>query len=37
MKQLRAGSGLILGLLWVLIKDVATVLVIGKGVEVCET
>jgi hypothetical protein len=40
MKQLRKGSGLVLGLLWLMIADVATageyVLVLGKGIEVCE-
>lgn len=40
MKHLRKGSGLVLGLLWLLIADVATagdyVLVLGKGIEVCE-
>ncbi|MDH5642089.1 MAG: hypothetical protein OEY28_12425 [Nitrospira sp.] len=40
MKNLRRGSGLVLGLLWVLIADLATagdyVLLVGKGFEVCE-
>ena len=40
MKHLRKGSGLVLGLLWLLMADLATageyVLVLGKGIEVCE-
>lgn len=40
MKRLRKGSGFVLGLLWLLMADLATagdyVLVLGKGVEVCE-
>ncbi len=40
MKGMRRGSGFVLGMLWLLIADVATagsyVLAIGKGIEVCE-
>lgn len=40
MKRLRRGSGFFLGMLWLLIADVATagdyVLAVGKGIEVCE-
>lgn len=40
MRTLRRGSGLVLGMLWLLMADLATagdyVLVIGKGFEVCE-
>lgn len=40
MKSMRRGSGLVLGVLWLLMADLATagdyVMVIGKGVEVCE-
>ena len=40
MKSMRRGSSLALGVLWLLIADVATagdyVLMLGKGIEVCE-
>lgn len=40
MKGMRRGSGFVLGMLWLLIADVATagnyLLAIGKGIEVCE-
>ncbi|MBI4002005.1 MAG: hypothetical protein HY348_09505 [Nitrospira defluvii] len=40
MKTMKRGSGVLLGLLWVLIADVATAgnytLVVGKGIEVCQ-
>lgn len=40
MKHLRKGSGLVLGLLWLLIADVATAgeyeIIHGKGQELCE-
>ena len=40
MKSMRRGSNLALGVLWLLIADVATagnyVLMVGKGIEVCE-
>lgn len=40
MKNMRKGSGLVLGLLWFLMADLATagdyVMVVGKGFEVCE-
>ena len=40
MKQLRTRSGLVVGLFWLLIADVATAgdyaLAVGKGIEVCE-
>ena len=40
MKQRRKGSGLLLGLLWLLIADVATAgdytLVVGKAAAVCQ-
>ncbi len=40
MKRMRRGSGVVLGMLWLLMADLATageyVLVLGKGIEVCE-
>ncbi len=40
MKRMRQGSGVALGILWLLMADLATagdyVLVLGKGIEVCE-
>lgn len=40
MRSLRRGSGLVLGMLWLLMADLATagdyVLMVGKGIEVCE-
>jgi len=40
MKRLRQGSGFVLGLLWLVMADLATageyLLVLGKGVKVCE-
>ena len=40
MRRLRRGSGFVLGILWLLMTDLATAgdykLVLGKGIEVCE-
>ncbi|MEO7861015.1 MAG: hypothetical protein ABIU05_11310 [Nitrospirales bacterium] len=40
MKRMHRGSGLVLGMLWLLMADVATagdyVLMVGKGIEVCQ-